>query len=220
MQRTHHRPSRLRLYVATVGALIGCAPLTAELQQTQQDEYAIYDLLDPSTSTFRTIYEVAVTTPGATTFFDRVGDGLMPVPSRDDSVVDLMTGAPLGFELVGGAEARAGGLGGAEQKSQYLRVHLARAVPPDGGQARIRIIKSYKDAKSYHPEGGGLVLDRPIGIRHVAIVLPAGYRITECNIASQVIAEPDGRLRLSFIYQAPGRAALIMKARRGASTGD
>jgi hypothetical protein len=220
MQRAHRHPLHFGLFAAAVGVLIVWTPLTAQRRQTQQDEYAIYDLLAPSTGSFRTVYEVAVTTPGATTFFDRVGDGLAPVSGRDDSVVDLMTGAPLRFELLGGVEAKARGLGDADPTSQYLRVQLARPVPPDGGQARIRIVKTYTDAKSYHSDGDGLVLDRPIGIRHAAIVLPAGYQITECNVPSQVIAEPDGRLRLSFMNQAPGRAALTIKAKPGVPIGD
>jgi len=186
-------------------ALLFGAPLAAQPpQQTLQDEYALYDLLSPDTASFRTVYEVAVTTPGATTFFDRIGSGLTFAPGVDDAVVDMMTGAPLKFEQVTGG----------------LQIHLARPVPPDGGQARIRITKTYKDAKSYRREGDALVFDRAIGIRHVAIVLPAGYRLTACNVPSQVLAEPDGRIRVSFMHQAPGAAALVIKAAPGAATGD
>jgi len=192
-----------RVWVAVCA--IASASLAAQRPQaTVQDEYAVYDLLSPGTASFRTVYEVAVTTPGATTFFDRIGSGLTFAPGVDDAVVDLMTGAPLKFEQVTGG----------------LQIHLARPVPPDGGQARIRITKTYKDAKSYRREGDALVFDRAIGIRHVAIVLPAGYRLTACNVPSQVLAEPDGRIRVSFMHQAPGAAALVIKAAPGAATGD
>jgi len=192
-----------RVWVAVCA--IASASLAAQRPQaTVQDEYAVYDLLSPGTASFRTVYEVAVTTPGATTFFDRIGSGLTFAPGVDDAVVDLMTGAPLKFEQVTGG----------------LQVHLARPVPPDGGQARIRITKAYKDAKSYRREGEALVFDRAVGIRHVAIVLPAGYRLTACNVPSQVLAEPDGRIRVSFMHQAPGAAALVIKAAPGAATGD
>ena len=192
-----------RVWVAVCA--IASASLAAQRPQaTVQDEYAVYDLLSPGTASFRTVYEVAVTTPGATTFFDRIGSGLTFAPGVDDAVVDLMTGAPLKFEQVTGG----------------LQIHLARPVPPDGGQARIRITKTYKDAKSYRREGDALVFDRAIGIRHVAIVLPAGYRLTACNVPSQVLAEPDGRIRVSFMHQAPGAAALVIKAAPGAPTGD
>jgi hypothetical protein len=173
-------------------------------QPTVQDEYAIYDLLSPDSSSFRTVYEVAVTTPGATTFLDRIGSGLTFAQGADDAVVDMMTGAPLKFEQVSGG----------------LQIHLARPVPADGGQARLRITKTYKDAKSYRREGAAIVFDRAIGIRHAAIVLPAGYRLMACNVPSQVLAEPDGRLRVSFMHQAPGAAALAIKAATGAPIGD
>ncbi len=93
-------------------------------------------------------------------------------------------------------------------------------MPPGGGQARIRIIKTYKDAKSYHRDGAGIVFDRPLGIRRNAVVLPPGYQLTECNVPSQVLTEPDGRIRISFMHQAPGAAALLVRAQSGAPTGD
>jgi hypothetical protein len=132
----------------------------------------------------------------------------------------MMTGAPLKFEQVTGAKAREHGLAGADPESDYIEVHLARPVPPDGGQARIRIVKTYKDAKSYFRQGDAIVFDRPLGIRRNTVVLPAGYQLTDCSVPSQVISEPDGRIRISFMHQAPGPAALVIKARPGAATGD
>ena len=41
--------------------------------EAAQDERATYDLLGPETSSFRTDYEVSVTTSGATVFFDKIG---------------------------------------------------------------------------------------------------------------------------------------------------
>src|SRR5206468_9575969 len=75
---------------------------TPQAQLTVRDEYAVYDLLAPDTASFRTVYEVAVTTPGATTFLDRIGSGLTFGQGADDGVVDMMTGAPLKFEQVTG----------------------------------------------------------------------------------------------------------------------
>lgn len=180
------------------------APLLAQTGQTMQDEYALYDLLSPDTASFRTVYDVAVTTPGATTFADRIGTGLTAVTGGDDGVVDLMTGALLKYDVT----------------SSAIVVQLARPVPADGGQARLRITKTYKDAKNYRRDGDGLIFDRPMVIRHSAIVLPAGYQLTECSVPSQVLADPDGRIRVSFMHQAPGPAAMILRAEPGAPTGD
>ncbi len=184
-------------------ALALSAPLLAQPPQTVQDEYALYDLLAPATASFRTVYDVAVTTPGATMFADRIGSGLTAVPGVDDGVMDMMSGGPLEYAVT----------------SSAIEVHLARPVPADGGQARLRITKTYKDAKSYRHDGDGLIFDRAVPIRHAAILLPAGYRLTDCNVPSQVLADPDGRIRVSFMYQAPGSAALILKAAPGAATG-
>src|SRR5436189_3850404 len=131
-----------------------------------------------------------------------------------------MTGASLKFEQVSGAAARAHGLDNPDLESDYIEVHLARPVPPDGGQARLRIIKTYKDPKSYYKEGDAIVFNRGLGIRRNAVVLPAGYQLTDCNVPSQVLSDDDGRIRISFMHQAPGEAALILKAKPGAQTGE
>ena len=185
-------------------ALALATPLLAQPPQTVQDEYALYDLLAPDTASFRAVYDVTVTTPGATMFPDRIGAGLTAVPGADAGAVDLMTGAPLKVAVTTGA----------------LEVQLARPVPADGGQSRLRITRTYKDAKNYRRDGDSLIFDRAVPIRHAAIILPAGYHLTECNVPSQVLADPDGRIRVSFMHQAPGAVALILKAKPGAPTGD
>jgi hypothetical protein len=188
---------------AVVFVLVLAASLAAQ-PQTVQDEYALYDLQAPQTGSFKTIYDVSFTTAGATVFHDRIGTGLTTAAASDDRVLDMMTGAPLKFTVSGGA----------------IDVQLARPVPADGGQARLRVTKTYTDAKNYRRDGDGLVFDRAVPIRHAAILLPPGYQLTECNVASQVLADADGRIRVSFMYQAPGAAPLILKAKPGAPIGD
>ena len=195
------------LVLLTVGATLA-AP-----SQTEQDEYTQYELLAPETASFKITYEVTATTPGATAFFNPIRKGSV---ASDEAVFDMMSGAPLKYEQVSGAQAKESGLADADPESDYIRVQLARPIPADGGQARIRIIKTYKDAKSYRREGEAIIFDRPLGIRRNAVVLPSGYRMTECNVPSQVLAEPDGRTRISFMHQAPGQAALVLKAMPGA----
>jgi hypothetical protein len=206
------------------------APLTAALavaaagpagaqgaRQGSQDEYTQYELLAPDTASFKITYEVSATSAGARRFWNPIRKGSV---ASDEAVYDMMTGAPLKFQQITGARAKANGLDGADLANDYIEVQLARPVPADGGQARIRIVKTYQDAKSYFRQGDGIVFDRPLGIRRNAVVLPAGYRLTDCNVPSQVLSEPDGRIRISFLHQAPGQAALILKARPGAPAGN
>jgi hypothetical protein len=189
---------------AIVCALALAASVFAQPPQTVQDEYALYDLLAPETASFRTVYDVSVTASGATVFHDAIGTGLTTTPASDDGVVDVMSGAALKYTATATA----------------LDITLARAVPAGGGQARLRITKTYTDAKNYRRDGSGLIFDRAVPIRHAAILLPAGYQLTECSVPSQVLADPDGRIRVSFMNQAPGAAALVLKASLGAPTGE
>jgi hypothetical protein len=183
--------------------LVVAAATLALAQQSVQDEYAVYDLQAPATGTFRAVYDVAVTTPGATEFNDGIGSGLTPVAAKDDGVIDRMTGEALKFEV----EARA------------LRIQLARPVPRDGGQARLRITKTYRDAAGYSGDAGSLTFNRRVPLPRAAIVLPPGFRLLECNIPSQVLVDPDGRVRVSFMQQTAAAAALVIKAGLGAPLG-
>jgi hypothetical protein len=186
-------------------------------RQTQQDDYTRYELLAPDTASFAISYEVSATTPGATLYFNVIRPGSI---ASDEAVYDMMTGEKLRFEQVNGTDAKASGLTGADAATDYIRVHLARPVPPDGGQARLRIVKTYEDPKSYYREGEAIVFARDLGIRRNAVVLPAGYRLTDCNVPSQVLSLSDGRVQVSFMHQAPGAAGLVLKALPGAQRGE
>jgi hypothetical protein len=195
-------------------ALLTLVATGAAAQNRSDDEYTRYELLAPETSSFKIIYDVTAVTPGATFFFNPIRRGSV---ASDESVIDLMSGQPLEFKDVSGAEARESGLANADLEGRYIRVTLARAVPARG-EARIRIIKTYKDPKSYYRDGETIVFDRPLGIKRNAVVLPPKYELTSCNIPSQVIEETDGRIGISFMTVYPAQAPLVVRARPVAGT--
>jgi hypothetical protein len=196
-----------RISIAFAAALLLAAPAAA--QNRSEDEYTRYELLAPETSAFRIVYDVTAVSPGARYYLNPIRVGSV---ASDESVIDLMTGAPLKFDEVGGAEARESGLGNADLKGRYIRVQLARPVPA-GGEGRIRIIKTYKDPKSYYRDGDAIVFDRGLGIKRNAVVLPPGYELVSCNIPSQVLEETDGRIAISFMNIYPGQAPLVVRGR-------
>ncbi|HEX5474238.1 MAG TPA: hypothetical protein VFX12_06200 [Vicinamibacterales bacterium] len=198
-----------RLCATLVGVLV-CLPAPAWAQNRSTDAYTRYELLAPETASFRIVYDVTAVSPGAKFFFNPIRKGS---EASDESVIDLMTGQPLKFEEVTGQQARDAGLTRADLETHYIQVTLARPVPEGGGQGRIRILKTYKDAKSYYRDGDLIVFDRPLGIKRNAVVLPAGYELVSCNIPVQVIEEPDGRVNVSFMNTYPGEAPLVVKAR-------
>ena len=153
--------------------------------QTETDEYTRYELLAPDTASFAIHYEVTATTSGATVYYNPIRKGSV---ASDESVTDVMTGQPLKFEVVSGEDAVKDPLMKGEDTSvDYIKVHLARPVPPDG-QARMLILKTYKDPKSYYREGDAIVFNRPLSIPRNSVVLPAGYELVSCNVPSQVLA--------------------------------
>jgi hypothetical protein len=180
-------------------------------RQTQEDDYTKYELLVPDSAQFRIYYEVTATTPGAPFFYNTIRPGSV---ATDERVIDIATGKPLKWEVVNGKEARTAGHPTADPDTDYIKVHLARPVPP-GGEARVLIDKTYKDAKSYYREGDAIVFDRSLGIRRNTVVLPAGYRIISCNVPSQVIPAPDGRVQLSFMNFSAAAAPLVIRAKPG-----
>lgn len=189
---------------------------TSKSTQTETDEYTRYELLAPETASFKIYYEVTATTAGAKRFYNPIRKGST---ASDEAVYDAMTGAPLHFQVVSGADAKQDPLmARADAETDYIRVDLARPVP-ENGQGRVIILKTYKDAKSYYSEGDTIVFNRPLGIRRNKVVLPAGYQLIACNVPSQVLTEPDGRISVNFMNGSAGEAPLIVKAKPGAQTG-
>ena len=188
---------------------VALVAVSSAAQNRSEDEYTRYELLAPDSASFRITYDVTAVTPGARFFFNPIRKGSV---ASDESVIDSMTGAPLKFTEVTGQQARDAGLGDADLDTHYIKVELARAVP-DGGEVRLRILKTYQDAKSYRRDGDAIVFDRSMGIRRNAVVLPRNYELTGASIPVQVIEESDGRIAASFMNVYPGEAPLVIRAR-------
>ena len=197
-------------------AVLACAapaarsqPAARVAQQTEADPYTRYELLAPGSGKFRILYEVTATTAGAVVYDNPIRRGSV---ASDERVVDMATGQPLEHATITAAAARADGVTGSAA-DQYLRVRLARPVPAGGG-GRILIDKTYEDPASYKVEAdGAITFDRPLGIKRDTVVLPPGYELAACNVPSQVLQDPDGRVRISFWNDSAAQAPLILKAR-------
>ena len=187
------------------GAAAQAAPV-----QTDADSYTRYELLEPGSGKFRILYDVSATTPGARAYYNIIRRGSV---ATDEAVFDRASGKPLRFEVVDGAEARAGGVASADPQDHYIKVHLARPVPEEG-EARLLIDKTYEDAKSYYLKDGLLVFDRSLGIKRNSIVLPRGFEPVSVNYPSQVIPLPDGRIMLSFVNVGTAAVPYLVRARR------
>lgn len=205
------------LLIATI-AILPASATAQSFRQTSADSYTRYELLDPASQSFRIIYDVSATTPGATVYFNAIRRGSEPTVH---AVYDLMTGQRLDWEVVDGTAARDQGMLNANPEGQFIRVKLLRAVP-DGGEVRLRIDKTYRDPASYTSEGNVITFERSLGIKRNAIVLPEGFELIGTNYPSQVDMEADGRIRVSFMNSGPSAVSHVIRGRRlpsAASTG-
>ena len=188
----------------------------AATTQTEADEYTRYELLDPSSASFKIYYEVSATTAGAKVFYNPIRKGSV---ASDESVRDAMLGTALQFTVVSGSVARQDPLmPDADPATDYIKVTLARPVPVNGA-ARLIIIKTYKDPKSYYLDGRTIVFDRPLGVKRDKVILPAGYEVAGLTVPAQILTEKDGRLAISFLHAGSGEAPLVVRAIHDAQSG-
>jgi hypothetical protein len=181
---------RVALTIA-IALLLFCAPLFAA------DEFTLYELLPPQSHQFAITYDVTQAKEGADLFFNPIRVGSIATKER---VIARASGEDLKFEVVSGKEAKASGLvpQNTADDAQFIRVHLPGAVPK-GGQTRIRIIKTYTDAKSYDVKDGLLVFERPLGIKRNVVLLPKGWELVGCGSPGIVSTDADARVRVSFL---------------------
>src|SRR6185369_16372376 len=206
-------PNKRPTFYATTLLFVICAGAgIATAQFISADTYTRYELLAPETHQFKIYYEVTETRAGARFHFNEIREGS---EASDESVVDLATGKPLKFEVVTGAQAKVDAPAqNFSPNSHYIRVSLAHPVP-SGGEYRLAIIKTYKDDKSYYTEGDQIVYKRPLGIPRDSVVLPLGFEIVSCSVATQVLREVDGRLKLAFVNPGSGgQLEVTIKASR------
>jgi len=194
-------------------ALAAAAVAAQDREYVTADTYTRYELLAPDSHSFKILYEVTETRPSARFHFNIIRPGS---EASDESVVDRATGKPLPFEVISGKAAREDGTAGEQRlqpEAHYIRVKLARPVPARG-EARLLIVKTYKDAASYFTEGPVIVFTRSLGIPRNAIVLPAGYELVSVNTPVQVATEADGRVRVSYINSNPGEVTSRLTAKK------
>ena len=181
------------------------------------DEWTLYELLAPDSHRFAITYDVSVTEPGARAFLNPIRRG---ATASDEKVVLRATGQELKFTQGTGAQARAEGLAppDAAPDDAFIRVALPEPVPP-GAETRLRIFKTYADAKSYFAEGDRIVFDRGLSIRRNVVVLPAGYELVGTSVPAIVSTGADGRLRISVVNDRDDVLPVRITGRRLPATG-
>lgn len=174
------------------------------------DELTIYELLSPESHSFAIVYDMATTVEGSPYLFNPIRRGSV---ASDERVIDAASGKPLVFATVPAAEAVAHGLKGRPNADDYIQVTLAHPVPK-GGEARVRILKTYKDPASYGVDNGDIVFQRGLGIKRNVIVFPKGYELIASAAPGIVTTGSDGRVRISFFNDRNDELAVKLRGRK------
>jgi hypothetical protein len=161
------------------------------------DEMTVYVLLAPDSHQFAIRYDVSATEQGSKVFFNIIRPGS---EATDEKVLDRASGKELTFVMTDGKEARASGQADPTitDDTRFIKIVLPHPVPKDG-EYRLRIYKTYKDAKSYYSEGDRIIFDRSLGVKRNIILLPKSYELISSSVPVIVSTEQDGRVKVSMV---------------------
>jgi hypothetical protein len=193
---------------ATGVAIFFCSILLASAEDTLTQ----YELLAPESHQFAIRYDVSATDPGATSYFNIIRPGS---EASNEKVFDRATGKEIKFVTSNGKEAKAAKQADADtdDKTPFIKVMLPHPVPSEG-EFRLRILKTYKDAKSYFQKDNKIIFDRSLGIKRNVILLPAGYELITSTSPVMVSTESDGRIKVSLVNDRDDEVMVHIEARK------
>ena len=151
------------------------APARAQQSFYSHDNYTQYELLEPGSAQF------------AITYFRDRAPRRFGVRSQPDALRQRW----LGYFGVRSADRQAaevrlsqwrgtveGRHSGTLRSGGTLHSRAPRESSSRGWRGRVKILKTYKDDKSYYVEGEDVVFKRSLGIARNSMVLPKGYRLS------------------------------------------
>ena len=196
----------------------GTTGTTLSSVRTRLDERAVqtreivYFLQQPETHAFDLYHDYTESRAGIDHYINIVRAG-----SRvsNPSARNLDTGEPLRLDVMRGASITAAKLDIGEAVTASTEVVVFRFAPVSAGATtRLRMSETYTDSARYRLDGGELVWDRSFGRPANAVVLPAGWVLTNSAVPATVSTMNDGRVRLDFINPRPDNIAVLITARR------
>lgn len=180
-------------------------------ERARQNREIVYFLQQPETHAFDLYHDYTESRPGTSTYLNEVRGGSTV---SNPHARNLDTGEDLKWEILKGDAITAAKLDVANVTPQS-EVVVFRFAPVKAGESiRIRMFETYTDTARYKVVGDELVWDRSFGRPANAVVLPAGWVLTNSSIPGTVSMLPDGRVRLDFINPRPDEIAVLITARR------
>ena len=187
------------------------APSNRLDERAYQNREIVYFLQQPESHAFDLYHDYTESRPGASTYLNVVRAGSTV---SNPSARNLDTGEMLRHEVLKGDAITTAKLD-VENVTPTTEVVVFRfpAVKP-GQSIRLRMFETYTDTARYKLVGDELVWDRGFGRPANAVVLPAGWLLTNSSIPATVSTLPDGRVRLDFINPRPDEIQVLITARK------
>ena len=180
-------------------------------ERAHQNREIVYFLQQPETHAFDLYHDYTESRVGIDKYLNVVRTG-SSVSHPSAQILD--TGEELRWEILTGDAIRRAGLdvGDVTPTTQVVVFHFA-AVKPNAS-VRLRMFETYTDSARYRLVGDTLLWDRSFGRPANAVVLPAGWYLTNSTIPGTISETADGRVRLDFINPRPDDIDVFLTARR------
>jgi hypothetical protein len=179
-----------------------------------QNRDIVYFLRDPQTHAFDLYHDYTEEKVGEHRYVNVVRTGSA---ASNPSARDLDTGEVIPAQLLKGEAIKAAGI--SDPDLDPTRPDSEAVVfpfkPLKAGQSiRLRMSETYTDPVSYRQVGDELVFHRSFGRAVNAVVLPAGWVLTNSTIPAEISTMADGRMRLDFINPRPDEIDVLITAKR------
>jgi hypothetical protein len=173
----------------------------------------VYFLQQPETHAFDLYHDYTESLPGVSTYLNVVRAGSTVSNPR---AINLDTGERLSYDVLKGDAITRAKLDVKDVTPQTEVVRFNFPIVTAGSSIRLRMFETYTDTARYKLVGDELVWDRSFGRPANAVVLPAGWMLTNSSIPATVSTMPDGRVRLDFINPRPDELTVLVTAQRRA----
>jgi hypothetical protein len=180
-------------------------------ERARQNREIVYFLQQPETHAFDLYHDYTEFFPGVSTYLNVVRAGSTVSNPR---AINLDTGEQLSYDILKGDEITRAKLDVKDVTPQTEVVRFKFPTVAAGSSIRLRMFETYTDTARYKVVGDELVWDRTFGRPTNAVVLPAGWMLTNSSIPATVSTIPDGRVRLDFVNPRPDELAVLITARR------
>jgi hypothetical protein len=196
---------------ATLVAAPSSMPASRFDERAYQNREIVYFLQQPETHAFDLYHDYTESRPGVSTYLNvvRAGSTVSKPSARN-----LDTGEMLAHEVLVGDAVTKAKLDVPDVTPTTEVVVFRFPAVKKGESIRLRMFETYTDTARFKLAGDELVWDRGFGRPANAVVLPAGWMLTNSSVPATVSTLPDGRVRLDFLNPRLDEIQVLITARR------